>query len=198
MKAPVGVILAGGQSRRMGGGDKALLPFGCGTLLDAVIARFAPQVAALALNANGDAARFARFGLPVLADPLPGHPGPLAGVLAAMDWAATQGADAVVTVPADTPFIPCDLAPQLQLSAEGGGMAFAASAGQHPICALWPLSLRGALAAALARDERRVRDFVLAQGPAVARFAPGPPDPFLNVNTPDDLAAAQRWAQGLP
>lgn len=194
MKAPVGVILAGGQSRRMGGGDKALFPLGAGTLLDAVIARFHPQVAALALNANGDPARFLRFGLRVLADPLPGFPGPLAGVLAAIDWAAAEGADAVVTVPADTPFVPCDLVPRLLLAAEDGGMAIAASAKDHPLCALWPVSLRGALAASLARDARRVMDFALAQSASVARFSAGPPDPFLNVNTPEDLAAARDWA----
>jgi molybdenum cofactor guanylyltransferase len=193
---PVGVILAGGLSRRMGGGDKGLLPFGSGTLLGAVIARFAPQVDALALNANGDAARFGRFGLPVLSDGVAGFRGPLAGVLAAMDWAAALGAGAVVTVAADTPFLPCDLVPRLIWAAEGGsGLAIAATSGVgvHPTAALWPVSLRDDLAAALARGEGKVTDFTSRHNAAVTTFPPGPPDPFLNVNTPADLAAAKAW-----
>ena len=118
MKQPLGVILAGGQATRMGGGDKGLLPLGQGTLLSSVIDRLEPQVAGLALNANGDAARFADLGLPVLADSIEGFAGPLAGVLAGLDWAAEQGADTIVTAAADTPFFPCDLVPRLLLAAD--------------------------------------------------------------------------------
>ncbi len=180
----------------MGRGDKALLPFGTGCLLDSVIARLGPQVAALALNANGDPARFARFGLPVLSDPLTDHPGPLAGVLASMDWALAEGADAVVTAPADTPFLPCDLVPRLILATETGGasLAIAATDREHPTCALWPVSLRARLAATLERGQRKVGDFVHAEGAALARFPAATPDPFFNINTPEDLARAQALA----
>ena len=116
---PLGVVLAGGLATRMGGGDKALLPLGGRSLLAHALARLAPQVGAVALNANGDAARFASYGLPVLADTITGYPGPLAGVLAGLDWAASQDADAIVTVAADTPFFPTDLVAQLVAQAQG-------------------------------------------------------------------------------
>ena len=194
MTAPLGVILAGGRATRMGGGDKGLLPFGAGVVLDAVIDRLSPQVADLALNANGDPARFARYGLPVLPDPVPDHPGPLAGVLAAMIWARAQGAIHVVTLPADTPFAPCDLVPRLLLAAEETGIAVASSAGRlHPTCALWPVALADDLRAALAAGQRKVMDFARQHGAAEAAFDAGPPDPFMNINTPGDLVQAQDW-----
>ncbi len=193
--APLGVILAGGLSSRMGGGDKGLMPLGQGTVLSAVIDRIMPQVAGLAINANGDPARFAGFGLPVLPDPLPGFPGPLAGVLAALDWALVQGAGAVVTVASDTPFLPCDLVPRLLWGAEGGAPVVIAATGDrlHTTCAVWSVTLRDDLAATLARGGRKVRDFTDRHGAAVVRFAPGPPDPFFNINTPPDLAIAEGW-----
>jgi len=187
------VILAGGLSRRMGGGDKGLLPWGGGTVLSAVRDRLASQAAPLALNANGDPARFAALGLPVLPDPLPGHLGPLAGLLAAMDWAAALGAPLVLTVPGDAPFLPFDLLPKLL---EAGPPAIAASAGRlHPVAGLWPVTLREALREALAQGTRRVRAFAQAQGAQAAEFPvpPGGPDPFLNLNTPEDLLAARGW-----
>lgn len=192
MKAPVGVILAGGAARRMGGGDKGLLPLGTGTVLDEVIARVSPQVAGLALNANGDAARFAPLGLEVLADTVADLPGPLAGVLAGLAWARKQGADHLVTVPCDTPFLPPDLVPCLLLAAETAGRPVAMAeteAGTHPACALWSVTLDAALAEALAAGRRRVRDFADAVGFAAAAF----PDEraFLNVNTPGDLERAR-------
>jgi len=194
MLQPVAVILAGGLATRMGGGDKGLLALGHGCLLDQVIDRLVPQVAGLALNANGDPARFARFGLPVLPDPVPDHPGPLAGVLAAMIWARAQGATHVVTLPADTPFAPCDLVPRLLLAAEGAGMAVASSGSRmHPTCALWPVTLADDLRAALEAGQRRVMDFARQHGAAEAVFDAGPPDPFMNINTPADLAQAQGW-----
>ena len=121
MRQPLGVILAGGQATRMGGGDKGLLTLGGGTILSHVIARIEPQVDSLALNANGDATRFAELGLPVISDSISGFAGPLSGVLAGLDWAAEKGASQIVTVAADTPFFPCDLVPQLQLAAETAG-----------------------------------------------------------------------------
>lgn len=187
-EAPLGVILAGGQATRMGGGDKGLRPFRGGTLLGAVIARLSPQVADLALNAGGDPARFAAFGLPVIPDPVADQPGPLAGVLAAMDWAAGQGAATVVTVPCDTPFLPGDLVPRLLL-AGNGGLAIAASGGRlHPAVALWPVALRDDLRATLARGERKVRVFADRHGAALADFPLTTPDSFANANTPADLA----------
>lgn len=189
-----GVILAGGEGRRMapdaGGADKALLPFGGAPLLAHVIARFEPQVERLALSANGDAARFATFGLPVLPDDKAA--GPLAGLLAALRWAAPLGATAVCSVPVDGPFLPGDLCPRLCLAAEGSatGLAIAACEGrEHPTYGLWPVTLAAHLADFLASGAKpKVMDFARAHGAALATF----PDPaaFANLNTPDDLAAA--------
>ena len=193
MKQPLGVILAGGQATRMGGGDKGLLPLGQGTLLSSVIDRLEPQVAGLALNANGDAARFADLGLPVLADSIEGFAGPLAGVLAGLDWAAEQGAESIVTAAADTPFFPCDLVPRLVLAADGmeAPLALAATPdGRHPTFGLWPVVLRDDLRAALEGGLRKVVQWTDAHGAATAMFDGGG-DPFFNVNTPEDLARAQ-------
>lgn len=189
-----GIILAGGAARRMGGGDKPLLALGDGTLLSHVIGRIAPQVAGLALSANGDPARFARFGLAVLADADAGRPGPLAGILAGMDWAAAAGAEALVSVAGDTPFLPPDLVPRLLLAGSGGPALAATSGGRHPTFGLWPVRLRDDLRAALARGERRVAAFANRHGAETAWFPDQPFDPFFNVNTPDDLARAR----GMP
>lgn len=197
MTGPVAMILAGGAARRMGGGDKGLLPLAGGTVLRHIVDRLSPQVADLALNANGDAARFAALGLPVIADGIAGPPGPLAGVLAAMDWAAARGADAVITVPGDTPFLPGDLVPQLMLAAGPAGLAVVQSGDAlHPLCALWPTALAPDLRRAVAAGTRKVRDFVLPLDPGIARFAPTTPDAFFNVNMPEDLAQAERWLTG--
>ena len=157
MRQPLGVILAGGQATRMGGGDKGLLRLGKGTLLSSVIDRLSPQVAGLALNANGDPSRFDALGLPVLADSIEGFAGPLAGVLAGLDWAASQGAETIVTAAADTPFFPADLVPRLLLASEGQSVPLVLAAtpdskrGQvrHPTFGLWPVSLREDLRAEL-------------------------------------------------
>lgn len=192
-----GMILAGGLSRRMGA-EKALMPLAGRPLLAHVIARAEPQLSHLALNANGDPARFARFGLPVRADSLAGHPGPLAGVLAAMDWAAELGAERVFSLPVDTPLLPGDLVPRLLLASEAGeGPVLAASADAtgalraHPTCALWPVALRQDLRAAVLGGQRRMMDWAMAQGARLEAFpAPGA-DPFLNVNDPQDLDAVE-------
>ena len=181
-----GIILAGGQSRRMGT-DKALAPLAGRSLLSHVLARFEPQVETLALSANGDPARFAHYGLPVLPDAATSH-GPLSGILAALRWAAPLGATAVVSVPVDGPFLPPDLVPRLCLAAGATAPALAASPnGLHPTYAIWPVSLAPALADFLASGAKaRVRDFAQAHGAQTAAF----PDDlaFANANTQDDLA----------
>jgi molybdenum cofactor guanylyltransferase len=181
-----GVILAGGSGLRMGGADKALMPLGGRPLLAHAMERLAPQVAQLVISANGDATRFAAFGLPVLPDAQ--VMGPLGGILAALDWAT--GADAVVSVAVDTPFFPCDLVPRLCLAADGIGMAMAQSGGHdHPTFALWPTALRGALRAFLNSGAKpRVRDFAQAHNVQRAVFVDD--SAFHNLNTSADLAQA--------
>lgn len=204
MKQPLGVILAGGQATRMGGGDKGLLPLGGRSLLAHVIDRLEPQVAGLAINANGDPARFARFGLPVLPDSVEGFVGPLAGVLAGLDWAASKGADAIVTAAADTPFFPPDLVPQLLLAAEQAGTSIALAAtpdpkrglSRHPTFGLWPVALRDDLRRALEGGLRKVVLWTDAHGAATATFPVDGFDPFFNVNTPDDLVRANTLLGG--
>lgn len=193
--APLGVILAGGQARRMGGGDKGLLTVGQTTLLDLVIDRLSPQVEGLAINANGDPARFARFGLPVLADMIAEYPGPLAGVLAGLDWAAGQGGTHIVTAAADTPFFPADLVPRLTLASEQSGKPIALARtenGRHPTFGLWPVDLRDDLRSSLEKGVRKVVQWTDSHGTATADFPVVGFDPFFNVNTPDDLAEAER------
>lgn len=199
---PPAMILAGGRATRMAGRDKPLLPLGGRPLLAHILDRLRPQAGALALNANGDPARFAEFRLPVLADSLPDRPGPLAGVLAAMDWAASIGADHVLTVAGDSPWPPADLAARLAAGRGPQGLAIAASAGpqqggpprDHPTFGLWPVALRPALARALAADRRRMRDFTQAHQAGLVLWAG---DPFANINTPEDLARAEARLAGL-
>ncbi len=192
MKQPLGVILAGGQATRMGGGDKGLLSLGRGTILDQVIDRLEQQVAGIALNANGDGARFATLGLPVIADSITGFAGPLSGVLAGLDWAAGKGATHIVTAAADTPFFPCDLVPQLMLAAQTAGTDIALARtpdGRHPTFGLWPTALRDDLRSALNDGLRKVVMWTDRHGCAMADF---PDDAaFFNVNTPQDLLTAQ-------
>ena len=195
-----GVLLAGGQSRRMGGGDKCLLLLGDKPILAHAIERARPQVAALVLNANGDAARFRQFGLPVVADSVAGFAGPLAGVLAGLDWAAgaVPGVTHVASFATDAPFFPRDLVPRLM--AAGGAVplriATAASRGRtHPVFALWPMGLREALHRALAEEGVRKVDVFTARYPVVVvDFPVADVDPFFNTNHQDDLEAARLLA----
>jgi len=192
-----GLILAGGRATRMGGEDKALLPLGGRPLVQHAIERLRPQVGMLALNANGDPSRFGCTGLQVIPDGVPGFAGPLAGLLAGLEWAAERGADAVVTVAVDTPFFPSDLVARLKAAAEeeGATAAVAATRGPkgvklHPTFGLWPVDCRAALAEALATGTRRVRDWSEACGAVTLVFCDAG-EPFFNVNTPDDLVRAR-------
>lgn len=198
MKQPFGIILAGGLATRMGGGDKTMLPLGGTPILHRIIDRIAPQVDTLALNANGDVARFAPTGLPVLPDSIEGYAGPLAGVLAGLDWAAEQGAETVVSVAGDTPFFPCDLVPRLLLAAEGMAHPLVLARtpdGRQPTFGLWPVALRDDLRAALTDGLRKVVMWTDAHGGREALFD-DPGTPFFNVNTPDDLARAHEMLEG--
>lgn len=196
----VGVILAGGRATRMGGGDKGMLTLGGRRIIDHVIDRLGPQVDRMILNANGDPARFAGLGLPVVADSLPDWPGPLAGVLAGLDWASRQGAAAVVSAAADTPFLPRDLVAGLRTGAGSSGLALAASRDadgklwRHPTFGLWPVALRDDLRAALEGGLRKVVLWTDRHGAGTAEFGAEGFDPFFNVNTPGDLAAAEALA----
>ncbi len=193
-----GVILAGGQSRRMGGGDKGLLPLGDTTLLGQVIRRLRPQVPQMVLNANGDPARFTDYGLPVVADSIDGFAGPLAGVLAGMDWAAQKGIDKIITVAADTPFFPDDLVPRLLAGAAAQNTPLAMAVtpdpergqARHPTFGLWDVALRDDLRAALNGGLRKVILWTGAKGCAQVKFPLNSFDPFFNVNTPEDITTA--------
>jgi molybdopterin-guanine dinucleotide biosynthesis protein A len=197
-----GVILAGGLARRMGGGDKALLPVAGRPLLAQVIARMAPQVEAVVLNANGDPARFSDFGLPVVADTVEGFAGPLAGVLAGMRWAAARGFTHVASAAGDTPFFPGDLVARLAAElSEHNRIAIAATndpdrgLSEHPTFGLWPVDLADDLETALTTGNmRKVIVWASRHGCARAIIDDAGDYPFFNVNTPDDLAEAERIA----
>src|SRR5690349_8447936 len=195
-----GVLLAGGLARRMGGGDKPMRTIAGRTILDRVIARLKPQCDGLVLNANGDPARFAAFGLPVIADGIADFPGPLAGILAALDWAAANRPDLefVLSAAADCPFLPRDLMSRLHgaLEAEGAELAVAASGGQsHPVIGLWSVRLREQLRHALVvEDIRKIDRWTARFKLATVTWPTTPLDPFFNANTMDDVAEAERLA----
>ena len=197
-KPPLGVILAGGQSTRMGGGDKGLLTLGDRPILQHVIDRLKEQTRAIALNANGDPARFAAYNLSVIPDSVGDFAGPLAGVLAGLDWAAEQNATHIVTAAADTPFFPADLVSSLTLAAEIQGKPIALARtenGRHPTFGFWPVALRDDLRAALESGIRKVVQWTDAHGTAMADFHDTRFDPFFNVNTPEDLKRAEQlWS----
>ena len=190
------VLLAGGLSRRMGGGDKSLQMLGGRPILQRIIDRLAAPGMPAILNANGDPARFAGFGLPVVPDSVADFPGPLAGVLAGMRWAqanAPQAAD-IITVPTDSPFLPRDLVTRLRTGRDAAGaeLACAASAGRpHPVIGLWPVRLADDLEQAMAAGVRKVDVWTARHRLAVVDFPVGRVDPFFNVNRPEDLAEAE-------
>jgi molybdopterin-guanine dinucleotide biosynthesis protein A len=198
--ATLGLILAGGLARRMGGGDKPLTRIGGATILERAIERMRPQCCALVLNANGDPARFAATGLPVVADDVPDFAGPLAGILAGLDFAVAHapGAAYVASVPGDCPFLPRDLVARLQQArmTEHQPLACARS-GQwrHPVVGLWPVALRADLRRALPQEGmRKIESWTARHGVALADWPAEPVDPFFNVNTPEDAATAESIA----
>jgi molybdenum cofactor guanylyltransferase len=188
----------------MGGGDKCLRPLGGRPILSHVIERAEPQVGALVLNANGEPARFAGYGLPVLADTIPDFAGPLAGILAGLEWAATHrpGLPWLLSIATDTPFFPRDLAGRLlaAVAEEGAELACAASAGQsHPVFGLWPVALAADLRRALVEEGMRKIDAWTARWHLVTvEFPAAPVDPFFNANHPEDLAEAERLLASVP
>jgi len=202
--ATLGLVLAGGLARRMGGGDKARIAIGGTTILHRVIACLAPQCDSLLINANGDPKRFADTKLPVVADSVPGFAGPLAGILAGLDWAALHlpQREWLASVPGDCPFLPNDLIPRLHAArlASGAPLACARSGEwRHPVVGLWPLVLRGDLRRALvAEGLRKIEIWTARHGVAIADWPAEPVDPFFNVNTPEDAALAQTLAAKYP
>jgi molybdopterin-guanine dinucleotide biosynthesis protein A len=200
----LGLILAGGLARRMGGGDKPRTMIGGETILARVIGRLAPQCTRLILNANGDPARFADTGLPVVADDVPDFAGPLAGVLAGLDWVAAKapGIAYVASAPGDCPFLPRDLVARLHAArAETGQPLACARSGEwrHPVVGLWPVALRADLRRAVTEEGlRKIEVWTARQGVALADWPAEPVDPFYNVNTPEDAAAAGRLAAAFP
>lgn len=202
---PLYLLLAGGKSRRMGGGDKNLLDLGGKPVMAHVIARSVPLGMPAVINANGDAGRFAGFGLPVIADVVDGFAGPLAGVLTGLDHAAAHHPDVthVISLATDAPFLPRNLSDRLMAAVVGGAeMAQACSNGRrHPVFAIWPVAMAAGLRAALVEDGlRKIDDFTARHDCAIVEFAAegeGAPDPFTNLNTPEDLEAARtRLAAG--
>jgi molybdenum cofactor guanylyltransferase len=200
----LGLVLAGGLARRMGGGDKPLVRIGGMAILDRVLARLQPQCDRIILNANGDPARFASTGLPVVPDDVPGFAGPLAGILAGLDWAAEHapGTEWIASVPGDCPFLPKDLVTRLAAVRAANGLPLAcARSGEwrHPVVGLWPTALRDDLRRALtAEGLRKIEVWTARHGVAVADWPSEPVDPFFNVNTPEDAAAAERLAVQHP
>jgi molybdopterin-guanine dinucleotide biosynthesis protein A len=196
-----GVVLAGGLSRRMGGGDKGLKEIGGKPILDRVIATIKPQLAALAINANGDSLRFSNYELPIIPDGVADFPGPLAGILAGLDWAAAAlpSAAYLLSVPTDTPFLPDDLVMRLrQAVREGAELASVISGGQtHPVIGLWPVSLRDELRQALIGENlRKIDRFTARYRLALVEYPLTPCDPFFNVNTPEDVELAEGYLVG--
>jgi len=189
------VILAGGKATRMGGGDKPLRRLGGRPILEHMLDRLGAPPGTLVLNANDDPLRFSHYGLPVMADAMPDHPGPLAGILAGLDWAAEKlGAVDLLSIPGDCPFIPRDLAPRLMAAREAAGTPYACAASggwTHPVIGLWPIARRHDLRTALAAGERKIDRFTGLLGCTAVEWPIAAFDPFFNVNTPDELLQAE-------
>jgi molybdopterin-guanine dinucleotide biosynthesis protein A len=200
----LGLVLAGGQARRMGGGDKASLKVGGKTILERVLARLNPYCAPIILNANGDPTRFSHYGLLVVADGIPDFAGPLAGILAGLDWAAQNapGIEWLASAPGDCPFLPKDLIPRLHAAriAEQKPLACARSGKwRHPVVGLWPVALRDDLRHALTVEGlHKIEAWTGRHGVALAAWPDQPFDPFFNVNTPEDLARVEEIAARDP
>jgi molybdopterin-guanine dinucleotide biosynthesis protein A len=200
----LGLVLAGGLARRMGGGDKALIKIGRSTILDRVLATLSGQCVDIIINANGDPERFADTGCIVVPDNVPGFAGPLAGILAGLDWLAAQnnGIEWMLSVPGDCPFLPDDLVERLHEARRkmGAGVPLACARSgdwRHPVVGLWPLALRASLRKALVdEDLRKIEVFTARHGIAIAEWPTEPIDPFFNVNTPEDVARAEKVAAG--
>lgn len=200
----LGLVLAGGLARRMGGGDKAMIGIGGKSILDRVLERLRLQTAGIIINANGDPARFAATGLPVIADSVPGFAGPLAGVLAGLDWAAAHKPDItyIASVPGDCPFLPRDLVARLHAARISDDLPLACARSgswRHPVVGLWPVTLRDDLRRALVdEDLRKIEVWTARHGIAIADWPDKPIDPFFNVNTPEDAARANALAAQYP
>jgi molybdenum cofactor guanylyltransferase len=202
----LGVVLAGGRARRMGGADKGSIRIGGRAILERVLERLRPQCQTLVINANADtdAAHLRSAGVAVVADSVPDRPGPLAGVLAGLDWAAANAAEIewVVTAPSDAPFLPHDLVAGLHRARDYADVqiACAVSRGRrHPVVALWPVALREHLRRALTHEGvRKVEDWAARFTVVAAEWPASPVDPFFNVNTPEQAAAAERLAAQFP
>jgi molybdenum cofactor guanylyltransferase len=196
----LGLVLAGGLARRMGGGDKARIRIGGKTILERVLARLEPQCTRIILNANGDPARFADTGLPVVSDSVPDFAGPLAGILAGLDWAAAHAPEVadIVTAPGDCPFLPDDLVARLAAARQSAGVPLACARSgdwRHPVLGLWPVALRDDLRKALIEEKlHKIEAWTARHGIAIADWPATPIDPFFNVNTPQDAAEAERLA----
>jgi molybdopterin-guanine dinucleotide biosynthesis protein A len=201
-----GVILAGGLSRRMGGGDKGLHVLGATSMLQHVVDRIRPQIGPLIVNANGDPARFSFLGLPIVPDPVAGYVGPLAGILAGMQWCCTHASTVrrIVSVTSDTPFLPAGLVMRLAAAVENQPLAIAlaeSDGGVHPATALWPVALADDLEGQLGGGMRRVMQWAGRHTTIAVRFEPVEingrlVDPFFNANTPEDLAEARAILAG--
>jgi molybdopterin-guanine dinucleotide biosynthesis protein A len=204
MPPTLGLVLAGGLARRMGGGDKARIKIGSVTILQRVLACLKPQCSHIIINANGDPGRFADIGLPVVADSVTGFAGPLAGILAGLDWAAAKAPDIawLASVPGDCPFLPNDLVTRLHEARTAAGVPLAcARSGQwrHPVVGLWPVHLRDDLRHALIdEDLHKIELWTARHGIAIADWPEAPVDPFFNVNTPEDAARAEALAALQP
>jgi molybdopterin-guanine dinucleotide biosynthesis protein A len=200
----LGLVLAGGLARRMGGGDKARIRIGGTTILERVLARLTPQCSGVIINANGDPARFADTHLPVVADSVPDFAGPLAGILAGLDWAAAKATDCewLASVPGDCPFLPNDLVARLHEARRVANTPLAcARSGEwrHPVVGLWPVALREDLRRALLDEGlHKIEIWTARHGVAIADWPTEPVDPFFNVNTPDDAAHAETMAKQYP